>query len=75
MAQGLKIISIDGVEPNPDAIRKGEYPHLNPYYSVIPASAAPESPNRILYQWLLTEDGQRLLSLEGYVPVLNISES
>ena len=69
MAEGLKIISIDGVEPTAETIAAGQYPHLNPYYSVIPANAQPGSPNRVLYEWLLSEQGQYLLSLEGYVPV------
>ena len=69
MAEGLKIISIDGVEPTAETIAAGQYPHLNPYYSVIPADAKAGSPNRVLYEWLLSEQGQYLLSLEGYVPV------
>ncbi len=70
MAQGLKIISIDGVEPNAETIRSGAYPHLNAYYCVIPAKAAEDAPNRILYQWLQTQEGQNLLDAEGYVSVL-----
>lgn len=69
MAEGLKIISVDGVDPTPETIGKGEYPHLNPYYTVIPKDAAADAPNRILYDWLQTPEGQYLLSLEGYVPV------
>ncbi len=69
MAEGLKIISVDGVEPTAETIAAGQYPHLNPYYSVIPANAKAGSPNRVLYEWLLSEQGQYLLSLEGYVPV------
>ncbi len=70
MAQGLKILSIDGVEPNAESIRSGAYPHLNAYYCVIPAKAAEDAPNRILYQWLQTQEGQNLLTTEGYVSVL-----
>ncbi len=69
MADGLKILKIDGVDPTAETIAAGQYPHLNPYYSAIPADAAADSPARILYEWLRTEDGKHLLSLEGYVPV------
>ncbi|MBQ7870557.1 MAG: substrate-binding domain-containing protein [Oscillospiraceae bacterium] len=72
MAQGLKILSIDGVAPSAETIRSGAYPHLNAYYCVIPADAAQDSPNRILYEWLMTAEGQRLLALEGYVSVLDV---
>lgn len=71
MAEGLKIITVDGVDPNAETIAAGEYPHLNPYYSAIPANAQPGSPARVLYEWLQSEDGKYLLSLEGYVPVSN----
>ena len=67
MAQGLKLLKVDGVEPNTDTIRSGEYPHLNAYYCVIAHAAAADSPTRILFDWLVTEDGQRLLESEGYV--------
>ena len=67
MARGLKLLKIDGVEPCKDSIRTAEYPHLNPYYCVIAHDAPADSPIRILYDWLMTEDGQRLLDAEGYV--------
>jgi len=71
MAEGLKIISIDGVEPSPETIRSGEYPHLNAYYSVIAASEEEMSPARILFDWLVSEDGQRLVDMEGYVSIID----
>ena len=74
MAQGLKILAIEGIEPNPATIRSEEYPLLNPKYVVIPADAAEDSPNRILYNWLLSEDGQRLVAHEGYVSVIEVNE-
>jgi len=69
MAEGLKILSVDGVEPTAETIAAGQYPHLNPYDSVIPTDTQAGSPARVLYEWLLSEQGQYLLSLEGYVPV------
>ena len=74
MAQGLKILSIDGVAPSAETIRSGEYPHRNAYYCVIPAKAAADAPNRILYEWLMTEEGQRLIAAEGYVSTLEIKD-
>ena len=71
MAEGLKIISVDGVAPSPETIRSGEYPHLNAYYSVIAADEAEMSPARILFNWLVSEEGQRLVDMEGYVSVID----
>ena len=73
MAQGLKILSIDGVAPSAETIRSGEYPHRNAYYCVVPADAAADAPNRILYEWLMTEEGQRLVAAEGYVSTLEVN--
>lgn len=69
MADGLKILAIEGVEPSVETISSGEYPFLNPYYCVIPHDAAEDSSARILYNWLVSPDGQRLVALEGYAPL------
>lgn len=71
MASGLKIISVDGVAPSAETIRSGEYPHRNAYYCVIAASEPEDSPARILYDWIVTEEGQKLVAAEGYVAELN----
>ena len=70
MAKGLKVLSIDGVAPSAHAIRGGDYPFLNPYFVAIAKDAAEDSPTRILYDWVLGPDGQKLAALEGYVPVM-----
>ncbi|NLA86867.1 MAG: phosphate ABC transporter substrate-binding protein [Clostridiales bacterium] len=69
MADGLKIIAVDGVSPNDETIAGGAYPFLNPYYTVISAKEPADSPARILYNWLITPEGQKLIKTEGYVPV------
>lgn len=75
MATGLKLIAVDGVEPNRDTIREGTYPHTNAYYCVIPASAPAGSPNRLLFEWVVTDEGQALIASEGYVSVKDVRES
>lgn len=75
MADGLKILSIDGVEPNAETIRSGEYPFLNNYYAVIPAGLAQDDPAKILYDWIFSEDGQRLVAHEGYVSVMDVGDA
>ncbi len=69
MAEGLKIISVDGVEPTDENIRDGLYPHLSNYYTVIAADEAEDSPARVMFEWLQSAEGQRLVESEGYVPV------
>lgn len=72
MAEGLKLLAIDGVEPNADTIRSGEYPFLNNYYVLTAAGLDDGAPAKILYDWILSEEGQTLVAHEGYVSVLDV---
>lgn len=72
MAQGLKLLKLEGVEPTPDTIRSETYPLLNPKYVVIPAKAAEDAPNRAMFNWLLSEAGQTVVAKEGYVSILDV---
>jgi len=69
MAEGLKILSVNGVSPNAETIRSNDYPFINPYYTVISANEPENSPARILWNWLQTDNGQKLVGLEGYVSI------
>ena len=75
MAQGLKLLQIDGVTPCAETLRSEEYPFLNGYYACISALAAEDSPERLLYDWLISQEGQDLLTLEGYVSVYGPGEA
>ena len=72
MAQGLKLLRLEGVEPNPDTIRSETYPLVNPKYIVIPAGEPKNAPNHVLFDWLLSEEGQTLIAKEGYVSILDV---
>ncbi|MGI6028040.1 MAG: PstS family phosphate ABC transporter substrate-binding protein [Candidatus Heteroscillospira sp.] len=69
MADGLKIIAVDGVQPEADTIRSGSYPFLAPGYAVVAKDAPEDSPARRLWNWLQAEEGQYLMSELGYVSV------
>ncbi|MBR2879470.1 MAG: substrate-binding domain-containing protein, partial [Oscillospiraceae bacterium] len=75
MADGLKIISVDGVEPTDENIRSGAYPHLSNYYTVIAADEPSDSPARVMFEWLQSAEGQRLVEREGYVPVMDLTDA
>lgn len=70
MADGLKLLSIDGVRPTNETIRSGEYPIHTAYYAVMDADTPEDSPTHILYDWLLSQQGQDLVDAAGYVSVL-----
>lgn len=72
MADGLKIIKIDGVEPCNETIASGEYPFLNPYYCLIRKDENEGSPARIIYDWLVSDEGQQMVADSGYVPAKSL---
>ena len=67
MAGGLKIIAVEGVAPTPETIRAETYPFLNPKYVVMDSETPANSPIRLLFDWLFSEEGQQLVAHEGYV--------
>lgn len=65
---GLKFIAVDGVAPSDTTINSREYEYVNPFYGIIAKDPSPGA--AAVLDWLLTEEGQALLSECGYVPVL-----
>ncbi|MBE7007614.1 MAG: phosphate ABC transporter substrate-binding protein [Ruminococcaceae bacterium] len=74
MADGLKLLAVDGVEPSAETIRSRAYPFINDSYVVIPAGLPDDAPAKILYDWLLSPEGQKLVAHEGYVSVLDVGD-
>lgn len=67
---GLRLLAVEEVTPSNDTIASQEYPLCNDFYAVIRASAAADSPERQVYDWLSTEDGVRCIEKAGYVPAV-----
>lgn len=70
MAEGLKVLRIEGVEPSAVSFRDGTYPFVNPYYVLMQAGLPEEDPVSILFHWILSREGQRLVAEMGYAAVL-----
>lgn len=64
----IKYLAIDDIKPTPDTVRNKTYPFTVPVYAVTLKSNQKENVNRFL-QWVLSEEGQRLIEKTGYVPV------
>ncbi len=62
-----KLLAVDGVNPTNDTIASGEYPYTNDFYVVIRKDAKDDSPERILYNWICSEQGKELAERENYV--------
>lgn len=64
----IKIISIDGIAPTVDNIKSETYPIITNLYAV--STANEENPNvQILIDWVLSEEGQRIIEETGYVGI------
>ena len=68
MAEGLKILQVNGVEPEPQSIASEEYPFIASYYTTIRANEPAGSPARRMFDWLQGEEGRALIQTMGYVP-------
>ncbi|MCQ4637576.1 substrate-binding domain-containing protein [Anaerovorax odorimutans] len=65
---GVKLLAVDGVYPDKNNIANGSYPIVSNFYAVY--DKANDNKNvRPLIQWMLSEDGQRIIEKTGYVPV------
>lgn len=62
-----KLLSVDGTAPTNDSIASGKYPYTNDFYVVIRKDAKEDSPERILYNWIKSEQGKELARRENYV--------
>ena len=66
VGSGVRLLSIDGIEPTVENIRSGAYPHVTTLYAVTRRGEA--NPNvQILLDWLTSDQGQRLVEASGYV--------
>jgi phosphate transport system substrate-binding protein len=64
----VKMLSLNGVYPSAENIRNREHPVVAPFYAIYRADN--ENPNiQILIDWILSDEGQRLIEECGYVAI------
>lgn len=64
----VKMLSLNGVYPSAENIRNGSYPVVARFYAIYRADN--DNPNiPLLIDWLLSEEGQKLIEASGYVPL------
>lgn len=69
VANNIKLIGIDGVKPNAQTIKSGDYGFNTSYYIVINKAASEDSRARKLANAMLSTRGQHAAEEAGYVPV------
>ena len=62
----LKLLAIDGVEPDDDTIADGTYPLSNNTYVVLRKDTPKDSPARKMAEFMLTEAGQQCVESAGF---------
>lgn len=67
--EDVKLLEVDGVYPNKDTIKTGEYPVTTAYYAVIRSDEPENSPVRQMIDWILSEEGQNIAEEAGYVKI------
>jgi len=67
----IKIIKINGIEPNDANVRNFSYPFTVPYNGVIRSNDVTNAGGKFL-DWMLSEEGQRCIAQAGYVSLLSM---
>ncbi|MUK90134.1 hypothetical protein GMD78_17310 [Ornithinibacillus sp. L9] len=63
----IRHLEVDGIFPDKETIRSGEYPIASEFYAITTGSDHPNVDAFI--EWILSEEGQLLVEKTGYVPV------
>lgn len=63
----VKLISIDGVEPNPENISSRKYPYVFNIYAVTREDEPKNSFSYQIKEWLTSAEGQEIIRKAGYV--------
>ena len=69
LSDDIRLLAVDGVEPNNETIKEGEYPIQTAYYIVIRKNEPEGSKTRALMNAMLSTRGQMAAENAGYVPL------
>ena len=67
IANGIKLLKINGIAPNDETIQNGEYPLQTAYYIVTRKDAENNGPVQTLKKAMLSPKGQNIAKEAGYV--------
>lgn len=66
--KGVKMLSLNGVYPSAENIQNGTYPIIAKFYAIYRADNTNEN-IPILIDWILSDEGQKLIEESGYVRI------
>jgi len=64
---GIKLLKVNGVDPNVESIKSGKYPLTAEFYAITNGSDHRHIEDFI--DWILSDQGQRIIEKTGYVPI------
>lgn len=65
---GVKILTINGIEPTPEAIADGTYPVAGNIYAVYRKGETNENVKKAI-DFMLSPEGQKIVAQSGYIPL------
>ncbi len=69
----VKVLAVEGVLPEAEAVRSGDYPLIGGIYAITRKGDKSENTKKLL-RGLLSPSGQNCVSEAGFVPVLHVGE-
>lgn len=70
----VKLISVNGVPPTAETIAARQYPLYAEVYAIIRQDAPANGSARAFRDWLLSDEGQKVVTDSGYVPIRPVSQ-
>jgi phosphate transport system substrate-binding protein len=69
-ANTVKLISVNGVQPTAENVRKGTYPisRYLYFYTTYP----PDGAIKVFIDWVVSDEGQKIAKANGYVPLFDV---
>ncbi|MBR5339286.1 MAG: substrate-binding domain-containing protein [Lachnospiraceae bacterium] len=71
--ENVKVLAVDGVLPEAEAVRSEEYPLIGGIYAITRKGDVSENTQKLV-KGLLSPSGQKCVLQEGFVPVLDVGE-
>lgn len=65
---GIKLLSVNGVEPSEENIANGTYPIIYQFYAVYRKDNKNENVQKLI-DFILSEEGQKIIDQNGYTPI------
>ena len=65
----IKLLSIERIYPSIETIQNGSYPFSDVFYAAYIETEAKNENIEIFIDWIVSNQGQKLISETGYVPI------